>query len=126
MKLAGLSAVDYSTLSDSALDQAYSDAFNVGDSPTYTAAGDQIVIRLATPTGAIEALFGKHEFPLWDAIQASGKTTAGFVATDVAQQAVLTSSGNLIDSVKSWGSIGGVLLIGAALMVVVLKFHPRK
>jgi len=126
MKLAGLSAIDYATLSDSKLDQAYSDAFNVGDSPAYTAAGVQIIARLASPTGFIESMFGHHQFPLWDAIQASGKTTAGFVAPDVAQNAIVTSAGNIVDAAKTWIPVAGMFLLGGALLIAVLKFAPKK
>lgn len=115
MKLSAV-VVDYAALSNSDLDSAYAAAFATGDSPIYTAAGDEIIQRLATPLSAFESALGIHRFPQWDAIQASGRTTASFVATDTAQQAVVDASGNVVKKVESVLTNGAWLVGGAVLL----------
>ena len=123
MQLYGLSAVvDYTTLSNSDLDALYATAFASGDSLTYTGAGVEILYRQETPLSAFEALFGRHRFPQYDAIQASGKTTAGFVATDVAQRAVVTSAGTIVNQAEGYLKKGAWIIGGFAALAFFWKF----
>jgi hypothetical protein len=130
MKLYGLGDTsDITTLSDSVLDAAYAASFAVDPYGQSTAAyGVEIVDRLASSTGFFVALFG-HPFPLYAAIQASGKTTAGFIPSDAATTAVLDSSGNLITKAESvaasigkWSIVG---IVAAAALALALAFRKK-
>lgn len=115
----------YTAMSDVDLDAVYSAAFKAGDSPTYTAAGLEILYRLNTPVSAFESLFGYHKFPLYDAIQASGQTTANFVASDVAQQAVVTQSGNIVNAAANLGKKSLYIAAGIIGVALLVRFGRR-
>jgi hypothetical protein len=111
MKLqALLRAIDYSGMSDSELDTAYSNAMARGDSQSAAGAGVEINDRLATATGFVQSLYSQP-FPKFTAIQASGVTTAGFVSADVANQAVQTNAARVGATIEKYATGGGIILI---------------
>lgn len=121
-----LRAVDYTGLSDSDLDRAYSVAYQQHDSVTQSAIGVEIVDRLASVSGFAFSLFGQNPFPLYNDIQ---KRTGGFVASDAAQQSVLTESGNLVTqaehaaaSIGKWAVLG---VAGAAVLALLFVFRKK-
>lgn len=118
MRLAGLSAVDYATLSDSALDQSYIDALNARDNSALVAATDEIIRRLATPGSAIEALFGHNKFPKYAAI-------TKFNGTDAIRSSVADSAGNLADKAKSVLTSGAWIVGGVGLLALLLRFRSK-
>lgn len=133
MFLAALAAaVDYTTWTDSALDDAYSIAFNANDSTTYTAIALEILAREGTVTGWAENLVG-NQFPKYNAIQDS-LGYGGFNASTAAPASVATSASNaataVSDAAKAAGS--GVLtglssaawiVGGAAVLAALFAFR---
>lgn len=122
----GAATVDYSSWSAADLDDAYAAAYAAGDSATYTAIGDQIVINEAAPlTGFFMNLVGTP-YPKYDAIQTSLGNFAGSVA---APAAVSASASNLATSVGSTltniGS-GTVLVMGSVAIIALLIFLRKK
>lgn len=127
MKLHGLSiaGVDYTALSDSALDSAYAAGWNAGDSSVYTPAAVEIIHRKATPIGFLDSLmtkaFGGSAFPKYDAIQANapqGAITDPFVSADTASTALTTSAANVANTLNLGGKIA-LLFVGLVATAVI-------
>jgi hypothetical protein len=125
MLLQGLRAIDYTTLSNSALDDAYATAYASGDSRTYTDIGLEIDHRNASVSGFFSNLTGKP-FPKYDSIQAS---KGEFVASEAAPQAVITSAGTLAteagQAVKTLAGTGMLALLAGGVIAVAYLFRKR-
>jgi len=122
----GAAAIDYSSWSAADLDDAYATAYAAGDSATYTAIADQIVINEAAPfTGFVQNLFGTP-YPKYDAIQTS---IGNFAGSTAAPAAVATSANNLetnvVNAASSIGS-GAVVVMGSAAIIALLIFLRKK
>jgi hypothetical protein len=117
--LQGLAAIDYTALSDSDLDTTYAEAMAKGDSQGAAGSGAEINDRLATAGSFVQSLFSQP-FPKFSKIQASGVTTAGFVSSDVAKQAVQTSAANVEQGIEHFAvNLGGGLIIAGLLALMV-------
>ena len=127
MQLRGLSSINYSSLSNSDVDRLYAQANANGDWSGKTAAGIEIIQRLATPEGFIFSVFGHSSFPLYQAIQlAHPNNPASFNAPQVAQTAVKTSAANVAKTIASVGSGIVEVAVGAAVIALVLFISSRR
>jgi hypothetical protein len=120
-----LGAVEYVTWSPIDLDNAYATAYAAGDSATYTAIGDQIIINEAGGFGWLQNLLGTP-YPKFDAIQ---KSKGEFVGSTAAPDSMSASASNLATSaggvLANVGS-GAVLVMGSAAIIALLIFFRKK
>lgn len=130
MKLLRLQGIDYTSLSSSALDDAYAAADTAGDSQTRAAIGVVIIDRLATPLGFVDSLMtsvlGGGSFPQYDAIQTR---VGGFVGSSAATQAVSVSAGNLATqagtAIKTIAGSGILILLAGGAIAVAYLFRKK-
>lgn len=125
MKLHGLQALDYTSLSNSDLDNAYAAAYAANDNATYTAMALEINSRNASVSGFLLNLTGSP-FPQYDSIQAS---KGEFVASEAAPQAVVTSASNLAteagQAVKSIAGTGILVLLAGGVIAAAYLFRKK-
>jgi hypothetical protein len=114
----GLSSVDYTTWSNSVLDDAYAASYASGDSQGYTAIGQEIVTREASVSSFVLNLFGSR-FPKFDAIQPG--MTGGINFSDTARTAVATSAANVANSIDLGAKLLTIGAVIVAVAVIALK-----
>lgn len=118
--LSGLNALDYSTLTDSQLDDMYAAAVTKYDNAGKVGAGLEIVQRLATPGAFWGQLnpFSATNFPKYRSMVY--QATGGMIVPPVASESVARG----VAALKPFGS--GVVIIAASAAVLALIFTMRK
>jgi hypothetical protein len=117
--------MDYSSLSDSVLDDAYAAAAAANDSAAMVAISTEIVNRLATVSGFLEGMFGVSRFPKYEQLTSYSQSGAARSSVADAAGSLATQAENAAKTVADY-SITGLILLAIIVGGAVYLYEKNK
>ena len=112
--------IDFTQLSNSQLDKAFSVYWQSGISSEASLAGSEIAGRLSSPWSFIKGVFGSNTFPLYSAIME--RANGVLPQADSAQVAVIDSAKAVAKKFELFGFSATAIIILLAVVYLVWRF----